>query len=216
MRKKVEGEIRNKDRTKEKLIKAVGIILIEEGYSKLGVNNIARKALVDKKLIYRYFGSLEELLSSYFRRKDFWVQLSESVFENVDIEFNDFGKNIAIISLINLLDSLDSQEEMRKVLLWEISERNNDSLNKLRYERELLAKDFFYKVNPLFENSKIDIQSCYAILLAGVYYLSLHSTATGGNFCDIDINKKDGRNRVKKSISDILDLIYSVPNSDNK
>lgn len=212
MRKTVEGETRNKEKTKEKLINAVGYILLNEGHTKLGVNNIARKALVDKKLIYRYFGGVEELISSYFIKRDFWSKLSNSVFENADVQFEDHGKEIAILYLVNLLDSLNRLEETRKIILWEISEKKQINLEKLSYERELLGNDLFLKTDPFFANSNIDLRSCYSILLAGVYYLSLHSQATGGKFCGIDITKEEGVKRIKKAIKDMVELIYSIPN----
>lgn len=211
MRKTVEGEIRSKEKTKEKLIDAVGYILMYEGYSRLGVNNIARKAVVDKKLIYRYFGSLDELIASYFRKRDFWTKLNETVFENIELKFDDYGKKLSSSFLINLFDSLKNLEETRKIILWEISEKNNDHLKKLSYERELLGRDLFKNTDPWFENSKIDLRACYSILLAGVYYLSLHSKATGGEFCEIDVSKEEGENRIKKALSDMMELIYSRP-----
>lgn len=216
MRKTVDGEIRNKDRTKEKLISAVGAILIEEGYVKLGINNIAKKALVDKKLIYRYFGGLEELISTYFRTRDFWSKLSDLIFDKVEIQIEDYGKEMITLSLVNLLDSLRKLEETRKIILWEISEKKQIHLEKLSYERELLRKDFFLKTDPFFINSDIDLRSCYSLLLGGVYYLSLHSQSTGGEFCGIDITKEGDLKKIKKSIKDIIELIYSVPSNQNK
>lgn len=211
MRKKVDGEIRNKERTKEKLINAVGAILIEEGYVKLGVNNIAKKALVNKKLIYRYFGSVEELISSYFRTRDFWSKLNDSIFDKVDIQFEDYGKEIATLSLVNLLDSLMKLEEARKIILWGISEKKQIHLKKLNYERELLGKDLFLKSDPFFTNTNIDFRSCYSLLLGGVYYLSLYSQSTGGEFCGIDISKEEDLEKIKKAIKSIIGLIYNNP-----
>lgn len=211
MRKKTDGQIKNKERTKEKLINAVGEIIVKEGYSKLGVNNIARYALVDKKLIYRYFGSLDELIACYFRKRDFWTKLHETVFENTELNFEDYGKNMSSSFLVKLFDSLKNFEETRKIILWEISEKNNDHLKRLSYERELLGSDLFKNTDPWFENSNLDLRACYAILLGGVYYLSLHSKATGGEFCEIDINKDEGETRIKKALVDIIELIYTNP-----
>lgn len=210
MRKTVEGEIRNKEKTKEKLIDAVGDILINEGYGKLGVNNIARKALVDKKLIYRYFGSLDELLGSYLRKRDFWTRLNITVFENKELQLEEYGKKLSSKFLINLFDSLKNREETRKISLWEISEKNNEYFKKLSYERELLGKELFLMTDPRFQSSKIDFRACYAVLLAGVYYLSLHSKATGGEFCEVDVSKEDGDKRIKKALTDMLELIYEA------
>lgn len=211
MRKTVEGDIRSVKKTKEKLIDAVGYILMNEGYHKLGINNIARKALVDKKLIYRYFGSLDELIASYLRRRDFWTKLKETVLDDIEMEFDDYGKKLSSDFLVNLFNSLKNLEETRKIILWEISEKNNDHLRKLSYEREILGRDLFKNADPWFEKSDIDLRACYAILLGGVYYLSLHSNATGGEFCGIDVRKEDGEDRIKKALVDMMELIYSRP-----
>jgi len=208
MRKITDGKIKNKERTKEKLINAVGEIIIKEGYSKLGVNNIARKAVVDKKLIYRYFGSVDELIASYLRKRDFWTKLNDRVFEDIDMNFQDFGKQVSIQFLTNLLDNLKDVEETRKILLWEITEKT-DHLKKLSFEREMLGKDLFKQTDPWFKESSIDLRACYSLLLGGVYYLSLHSKATGGEFCEVDIHNETGNQRIKKAISDIIELIYT-------
>ncbi len=208
MRKITDGEIKNKERTKEKLINAVGEIIIKEGYSKLGVNNIARKAVVDKKLIYRYFGSVDELIACYFRKRDFWTKFNDRVFEDINMSFQDFGKQVSIQFLTNLLDSLKDVEETRRILLWEITEKT-DHLRKLSFEREMLRKDLFKQTDPWFNESLIDLRACYSLLLGGVYYLSLHSKATGGEFCEVDIHTEKGTQRIKKAISDIMELIYT-------
>ena len=48
-------QIRNKEFTKRKLIDAVGEIFRTEGHTGLGVNKVAKRAGVTKKLIYDYF-----------------------------------------------------------------------------------------------------------------------------------------------------------------
>ena len=61
-RKAVAGNIRNKERSKEKFLEAVGKILETKGYSGLKVNDIAATAGVDKKMIYNYFGGTDQLI----------------------------------------------------------------------------------------------------------------------------------------------------------
>lgn len=51
---------RDRVRTEERILAAVGAILAEAGGSRrIGVNAVAARAGVDKVLIYRYFGGLE-------------------------------------------------------------------------------------------------------------------------------------------------------------
>lgn len=63
MRKAVSGPVRNKERTKAQLIKTVGKMIKTGGFQQLKVSKIAEVAGVDKKLIYEYFGSVDELVS---------------------------------------------------------------------------------------------------------------------------------------------------------
>jgi hypothetical protein len=50
---------RNKAQTIRKLIQAVGEIVRSKGFSILKISTIAKKAQVDRKLIYRYFRILD-------------------------------------------------------------------------------------------------------------------------------------------------------------
>jgi len=49
--------MKDKEQTKRRLIQAVGEIISTDGFSNLRISTISRKAGVDRKLIYRYFGS---------------------------------------------------------------------------------------------------------------------------------------------------------------
>jgi len=64
--------MKNKENTKRKLLNAVGNIIRSEGFGGLGVNKVAKSARVSKILIYRYFGSFNELIRAYILEKDFW------------------------------------------------------------------------------------------------------------------------------------------------
>ena len=64
-------KIKDKELTKRKLINAVGEIIRTEGYTGLGVNKIARQAQVNKKLIYRYFMTVDRLIEEYVLEKDY-------------------------------------------------------------------------------------------------------------------------------------------------
>ncbi|MBE8715138.1 TetR/AcrR family transcriptional regulator [Sphingobacterium hungaricum] len=206
--KTIEGPIRNKEKTKKGLIDAVGKIILEDGYTKLGINRIAKVAGVDKKLIYRYYGNLDELIASYFRQRDFWSQSEvDEKLNEIPNQFEDFGESVAKNFLIQLMDYLDSNVEAQKILVWGLSEEN-DFIKKLSYERELISTEYFKLTDPFFEKSDIDLRASYAILLAGVYYLILHTNSTGGTFCELDLQKQEDKDRVKRSLEKLLGLCF--------
>jgi len=213
-RKTVDGDIRNRERTSEKLIDAVGSVLAAEGYGKLRINRVAKEAMVDKNLIYRYFGSFEGLVSAYFRTRDFWIRLNDA--HSGDREKagqNDFGEQLAKDLLTGLLDYVGNTKEAQKILLCEISEKNK-ALKQLSEDRELLGKQLFRGTDPLFAGSKLDIRACISIMLAGVYYLTLHANATGGEFCEVDLKKGDGKKRIKTALGQMVSLCYDFVKKD--
>ena len=57
----------------KRLLIAVSQIIENEGFSKIGVNKIAKQAKCDKVLIYRYFGGLEGLLAAWAKDNDFYT-----------------------------------------------------------------------------------------------------------------------------------------------
>ena len=84
IRKKVQGPIRDKEKTKLRMLNAVGKILKSKGYQGLQVTKIATAAGVDKKLIYDYYGSVDKLINEYLKQRDYWNSVSELV-ETTDI-----------------------------------------------------------------------------------------------------------------------------------
>jgi len=206
-RKTVDGEFRNKERTKQKLLDAVGEILRTEGHAKLGVNNIASKAGVSKKLIYRYFEDVDTLIDTYIRQKDYWVALNEQVTGLIEENSHNFGKELAGGFLENLFMHLDTLPETQKVILWEISEKSK-IMQEISEIRETMGGELFKMTDPYFEGSSIDIRAAYSIMLGGIYYLNLHANATGGTFCEIDLKTTDGKSRVSRMLRVLIDHCF--------
>ena len=207
-RKIPEGEFRNKERTKLKLIHAVGEIIRTEGYTRLGVNRIACAAGVSKKLIYRYFGTADNLIETYIKSKDYWMVFRESIGELADRHGGDWGKGFMAPILQNLYEHLSGHPEAQKIILWEISEKSR-LMREISAAREKLGTGLFAMIDPLFEKTNVDIRAILALLLGGVYYLSLHTNATGGSFCEIGIEKEERQKRLFKSLEDILEWAYA-------
>lgn len=214
-RKVTDGEFRNKERTKLKLINAVGEIIRTQGYTKLGVNNIARQAQVSKKLIYTYFETVDNLIETYIKQKDYWISLGKEANQLVELNDKDHGKKLALETLEGLFEHLLTNTELRKIILWEISE-HSEIMKDVSTKREMLGSQLFALTDPLFEKSKVDIKAIYAILLGGIYYLSLHSNATGGKFCEIDIKMNKDKQRINNSVKKILEWTFQEASSRQK
>jgi len=200
-RKRPQGEFRDKERTKLKLIHAVGEIIRTEGYPGLGVNRIAAKAGVNKKLIYRYFDSVDNLIEIYIRGKDYWATLNEKL-AVANITENNFNDETVSELLGAQLELLSEDEEMKQIVLWEIG-NSNGLIQDISGTREKTENRLLKLIDPLFDKDVADFKTILALQTAGIYYLALHATQNEGKFFGINVHSKTGRNRVRQAIKQI-------------
>jgi DNA-binding transcriptional regulator YbjK len=64
--------MKDRGRTEQKILDAVGKIVKEKDFDALGINAIAEEAGVAKVLIYRYFGNFEGLLREWALGTHYW------------------------------------------------------------------------------------------------------------------------------------------------
>lgn len=204
MAKKIyQGEINDKEKSKQKLINAVGSVLQAKGYAGLTATNIAKAAGLSRRLITMYFNSVDDLIEIYVRNKDYWTEASGNIGKVVEENQGRNSKNIIDCLLQNQLDYFYNSSEMQKLILWEISAKT-----KIMYEvcddRERLGEKIFDLADKEFKNTDVDLRAVSGLLVAGIYYMVLHAKSTNTLFCGIDINKPEGMQRIKKAISVIL------------
>lgn len=205
-RKVVDGPIRNKEKTKQKLLNAVGKILATKGYSELKVSKIATVAGLDKKLIYSYFGSTDKLIDEYIKSQDFWANVYDQ--EIMTSGFSDGGQEITTNMILQQYETLARNKEYQKIILWGISE-TRPSLRKLADDREAVGNPLLDQViDPLFKEQSKEYRAILAMLVAGTYYLNLHFTVNGSTFCGLDFNKEEDAKVLKDAIATIIDDQY--------
>lgn len=206
-RKRTSGKLRDKERTKVKMIQAVGKVLLKKGYTGLNASAIAKEAGIDKSLVWTYFGSLDNLVEEYIAQRDFWKYKAADSINNM-LTFKDGIKEEYMSGLLQFqFQALLDDEILQRIMLWGISEKK-DFLRHISDERELIGEEVFKIVDPQFKNSEIDIRGILAIIVAGIYYLVLHGKTNGSLFCGIDLNTTDGEIRIKESISQIISMAY--------
>jgi len=209
VRKVTDGPVRNKERTKVNLITAMGRILKEDGFSGLSISRVADVAKVDRRLIYDYFGSLEGLVKEYLNSNDYWKISPEEVGDIVQASEEDAGKTLAYTVLENQFDSLIQNEEMRRIITWGLSEKL-PILKELDLKREDIGNRVLSEVfDGHFEDSDKNFRAIYAILMGGVYYLTLHAKMQDNPFCGIDLQELSGQEEIKKALKQLIDLVYS-------
>ena len=208
-RKVTDGPVRNKERTKENLISALGEILKKDGFSGLNISRVAEKAKVDRRLIYDYFGSLEGLVKEYLNTNDYWKMSPEEVGDIVETSKADAGKTLAYNVLENQFDSLIKNEEMRRIITWGRSEKL-PILKALDLKREDIGNQVLSEVfDKHFKGSDKNFRALYALLMGGVYYLTLHAKMQENPFCGVDLQQPSGQEEIKKALKQFIELAYA-------
>lgn len=208
IKKRYQGPSNDKERSTQKLIEAVGTVIKTKGYTGLSATNIAKAAGLSRRLITLYFGTVDQLIETYVRGKDYWLAASGDAVDMIKDNKGENTRQILDSLLQNQLDYFFSNEEMQKTILWQISE-STKIMTEVCEEREQLSKFFFSLSDKELEGKSIDLRAVSALLVAGIYYLVLHAKSTDTFFCEIDLRKPEGMERIKKAISLILERTYS-------
>ncbi|KQT17932.1 TetR family transcriptional regulator [Chryseobacterium sp. Leaf404] len=204
-RKVVQGPIRDKEKTKQKLLGAVGKILKTKGYSGLMVSKIAAVAGYDKKLIYEYFGSTDKLIDEYIKSQDYWSNFNGEK----DMDLSDGGKEMSKMAMINQFENLKKNKELQKILVWELSE-NRSVLKKVMEEREVIGEELLKNItDPHFGDDATRYRAMTALMVAGIYHLNLYTAYNGTTFCGIDLKSESGRKEIEGAIEEMVDYAYA-------
>ncbi len=207
-RKTYQGVFNDKERSVQKLINAVGVIIKSKGYTGLSATNIANAAGLSRRLITLYFGTVDNLIETYVRGKDYWLAASGDAVGLINENKGENTRQILDCLLQSQMDYFFSNEEMQKIILWQVSE-STEIMREVCEERELLSKIFFALSDKELEGKDIDLRAVSALLVAGIYYLVLHAKSTDTLFCEIDLNAPEGMTRIKNAISMILENTYN-------
>ena len=207
-RKVTSGPIRNKERTKERLIATVGKVIHKYGYPGLTLVNIGKESGLDRKLVYVYFGSLDNLVETYILQKDFWKKVATKKIENILEHPESIGKDEISSLLINQFETLYKDKTLQKIIHWELGEKNK-ILRNISDQREAIGEELFKYIDSDFKDYTTNPRALIALLIGGIYYLTLHSKTNGSTFCGIDINKPEGRIEIIETISNTISLLYS-------
>jgi len=203
--KKQNTQVRDKEKSKQRFLNAVGKLLQTKGFSALKVNDIATTAGLDKKLIYKYFGGRDQLVDQYLVSIDFWSNVKE---EDASPVITDGGKEFTKQMILQQYDYVATNKEFQKILLWGLSEKRK-SLQNLAEEREIAGELLLKNItDPFFGDKAENFRASMAIIISGAYYLNMYSGASNSTFCGIDPAKTEGEKAIKKALVSLVDMIY--------
>ncbi len=160
--------------TEQRILDAVGQLLLEQGYPAVGVNAVARRAGCDKVLIYRYFGGFDELLLAFAETSELWWEVDEIMPES--------AAQCAAIALPDYLETLlgryvkalEARPLALEIMAWEMSAQNNltGALARTRSERGM---ELVKRIRAYYRQPNIDIGGILGVFGAAINYLVIRT-----------------------------------------
>ena len=166
--------MRSRLQTEQRIIDAVGTILLEQGYPAVGINAIARQAGCDKVLIYRYFGGFDELLLAFAETTTLWWEVDEIISETASecaaIKLPEYLQ----ILLNRYVTALESRPLALEIMAWEMSEQNSltAALARSRSERGM---ELVKRIRSYYHQPNIDIGGILGVFGAAINYLVIRT-----------------------------------------
>jgi len=162
---------------------------------------------VDRKLIYRYFGNLNNLIEAYIVENDYWMVFADHLKGLLkDRDFRD-SKALVIEILQEQFKFFYGEKKMQSLILMELSEKNS-LMQSIHNARESLGQQFYEKTDAHFKDSEVDFRAVAALLVGGIYYMILHTRNNGYNFAGINLKSQEGINSVLETLAKIVDWAY--------
>ena len=212
-RKPYNGESRNVSRKKKVFKATIYKIFEERKFNELSVNKVAARSGISKNLIYRYFGTLRNLIDQFIHEVDYWYHLDPLTVESIAEQKNRMKQTFR-----SLYQYLLVHPDMCGLVIWELCE-NNRSTTEMLKRREQVSEGYFEDTDKLF-GEILDFRAVSAILFAGIYHLSAYSSIQKVSFCGINTSEAQGQERILKAMDTILDKAYADieqnPERDNR
>jgi AcrR family transcriptional regulator len=199
--------MKDKEQTKRKLIDAVGQIIKTKGFKDVRISNVAREAGVDRKLVYRYFGNLNNLTEAYITENDYWMVFSEHLKLLLKDARPDNSQLIITDILQELFRFFSKEQEMQNLILMELSGTSR-ILQSIHNARESIGQDFLEMTDPHFENSPVNFRAVAALLVGGIYYIILHTRNNGHKFAGLNLKTEQGTNAILETIGKMVEWAY--------
>ena len=106
-----------------------------------------------------------------------------------------------------------SNKEMQQIILWQISE-TNPLLRCVSENRETEGAKLLAMTDPYFQDTSINFRAILALLLGGLYYITLHACYNKSTVSGIDANKAEDRQEIIKTISDVLSWAWQAADTE--
>ena len=185
--------MKDREHTEKRILEAVGSIIENDGFEKIGVNAIAQRAGVSKMLIYRYFRGIDELIAQYLLQKDYWANTDMDIIKPSDIGGS--LKRLFKEQIIRLRNDIT----LKRLCRWELS-TENENISRLRERREQNGCNLIKRVSQLTCSQDSEVSSLASIISASM--MEERNPIYNG----IDLRSDNGWEQITKGIDSIIDL----------
>ena len=200
---------RDRSATEERILAAVGEVLARDGFHALGVNAIARRAGVDKVLIYRYFGGLPELLRVWGASGRFWPGVDELLGDDADRVRALPDEQRYALFFERFIDALRARPLTIEILAAEIASRN-ELAAILETEREQWGEAVETAFGGDIFQRRPALRGVTLLLVAGVQYLLVRSRSIR-IFGGLDLRSDAGWAALKQSLHAMAGPLLAEP-----
>jgi AcrR family transcriptional regulator len=177
----------------------------------LGVNALAAEAGCDKKLVGRYFGGIEGVVTALGGDLGFWVGNSTAAGGAMESASSGATYGARMRTLMRrYADALRTNPLLPKVLAWELV-APSPALAALEHSRSIAVGRWMQAARgDLAPPPGVDAPAINAVLLAALHYLVLREQ-TLPTFAGMDISSPAGRARVTAALESLMAGVYAPP-----
>jgi len=200
--------VRDRAQTEARILGAVGVVLARDGFGGLGVNAVAREAGVDKVLIYRYWGGLEELLRAWAGSGRFWPGVDELLAAQPGLLALPFAERYARF-FSHFIATLRARPLTLEILASEVVERNALTA-VLESERERWGDEATRVLGGSEFASRDALRGITILLVSGVQYLLIRARKIR-IFGGIDITSDAGWRELEAAVRTMAEALFPPP-----
>ncbi len=168
---------------------------------------MARRAGVDKVLIYRYFGGMPQLLQEYAEGGDFWPDWGRLTGREEE-ELAGLGlRGFTEAALRGHLRELRQRPLTQEIMRWELLARN-ELTDGLARAREATVGQLMDLLDRREEEPEVaDLLAAAAVIQAGITYLILRAK-TADVYMGVDLTGEEGWRRIDRAVKKLTEAYF--------
>ena len=185
----------DREATENKLIVAIGQMIEENGFEKIGINAVAAKSGVSKILMYPYFGSIDGLITAFIRKNDLWLNFPNKFPEKEGIPA--FLKSV----FHKMVMQLRTNSVLRRLYRWELSS-NNNIIEVVRRQREVAGNEIIANISRIMMCEPQNLAGIATLITSSITYLAMLE-----DNCNVYNGIRIDQDAGWKHIKDVIDMI---------